>query len=427
MNRIGSSLAFLAALSFLSLTSPAIAKDVTPSSRVKRSVTVRSAPSQGSAKIDRLQPGQVVTVEGEQAGWFLVKLSDGRTGFVSKNWVVTIAEAEFLLAHEPLKVHVIDIGTGLAVFVEGSDFALLYDGGSQDDLADGSDNRILAYLKKVRPSLQRIDHLILSHPHKDHLELLPDVFDKFVVANVWDSGRINTTRGYCRFLKKVESEAGVKYHNALASSGLHEATFNSTGCKGTVRIPQSTQMSALPVRLGKGAQMTLLHRDAHPHSDANGNSVVVRLDLGQKRILLSGDAEGGERKLPTNLPDTKSIEGLLLSRSAAELPSDVLIVGHHGSLTSSRAAFLDAVRASTFVISSGPHPYSSKVLPDTEIVTELERRGTLLRTDRDDEACAANPRKIGPDTDESPGGCDNIVITVKADGSLTARYDNATD
>ena len=80
-----------------------------------------------------------------------------------------------------------------------------------------------------------------------------------------------------------------------------------------------------------------------------------------------------------------------------------------------------------FVISSGPHPYSSKVLPDAEIVDELERRGTLLRTDRDDEACAANPRKIGPDSDESPGGCDNIVITVKSDGTLTAQYDNTAD
>jgi len=72
-------------------------------------------------------------------------------------------------------MHAIDVGTGLALFVEGADFTLLYDGGSNDDTARGNQNRILAYLKSVRPDLTTLDHVILSHPHKDHVELLPDV------------------------------------------------------------------------------------------------------------------------------------------------------------------------------------------------------------------------------------------------------------
>ena len=87
-------------------------------------------------------------------------------------------------------VHAIDVGTGLAIFVEGNDFTLLYDAGSNDDSARGKDkDRVLAYLAKVRPDLKVIDHVILSHPHKDHVEMMDDVFETYEVRNVWDFGR----------------------------------------------------------------------------------------------------------------------------------------------------------------------------------------------------------------------------------------------
>ncbi len=66
-------------------------------------------------------------------------------------------------------------------------------------------------------------------------------------------------------------------------------------------------------------------------------------------------------------------------------------------------------------------------LPDPEIVADLQHRGTLLRTDIDDEACEANPQKIGPDADESPGGCDNILITIDPHGTLSASYNRISD
>ena len=105
----------------------------------------------------------------------------------------------------------------------------------------------------------------------------------------------------------------------------------------------------------------------------------------------------------------------------------MLVVGHHGSKTSSRDAFLDAVGAKIFAISSGPHPYRSVHLPDAEIVADLEHRGTLYRTDVDDDACDNNPNKIGPDADESPGGCDNILITIDPQGALNANYNRISD
>ena len=50
-------------------------------------------------------------------------------------------------------VHAIDVGTGLAIFVEGHDFTLLYDAGSNDDTARGADNRVVAYIRAVRPDV----------------------------------------------------------------------------------------------------------------------------------------------------------------------------------------------------------------------------------------------------------------------------------
>lgn len=407
----------------------AVAQEVAPSDRVVRNVVVRSGPGTDYGAIDRLSPGEVVQYLGEQPGWYNIALPDGRIGFVSKAWTILTGQEEGLLPVDAgaWSVHVIDIGTGLAVFVEGPDFTLLYDGGSQDDLAMGLNNRILAYIDAVRPGLETLDHIVLSHPHKDHLELLPDVFDRFAVRHVWESGRVNRTVGYCRFLRKVAAEPGVTYHDAIASGATRTVRFTANSCNGDVVLATGPMMTAAPVALGHGARMTMLYRDAYGHHDPNGNSVVVLLELGGRRVLLTGDAEGGDRESPSSPPRPDSIEGRLLACCRAELRSDAVVVGHHGSLTSSRDAFIEPTGARIFAISSGPYAYSSVVLPDEEVVAALSRGGRqVLRTDRDDAACMMASMKIGPDSDESPGGCDNIVMRISA-GRITAGYDNRHD
>jgi beta-lactamase superfamily II metal-dependent hydrolase len=165
--------------------------------------------------------------------------------------------------------------------------------------------------------------------------------------------------------------------------------------------------------------MTILHADGGSHSSPNENSLVVRLDLGTTRVLLMGDAEAGGRQSPGVPPSPSSIEGVLLTCCARELAAQVIVVGHHGSRTSSRRAFLDAVGASVFVVSSGPKKYSSVVLADADVIAELEARGQVFRTDVDDAACGANAAKIGPDADGQPGGCDNVRLLIG--GSLAVQ------
>lgn len=417
-------------------SSIANASEVLPSTRVSTAVMVREGPSTDTIILARLRPGETATLVDEVSGWYIIELNDGRRGYVSKVWTTVNPEAEIkLLGGGSHKIHVIDVGTGLAVFIEGPDFALLYDAGSQDDLHDGDENRVVAYIRAVRPGLEQIDHLILSHPHKDHLQLMPGVFDKFQIRNIWESGRVNKTDGYCHFLKAAMAEPNARYHDAIASHSTRSVTFTGSGCNGTINVKQAEMMTVTPVQLGASAKMHFLFRDAYPFPDPNDNSVVVRLDMGGKSVLLTGDAEAGERKMPSTPPNQRSIEAKLLECCASDLKADVLVVGHHGSLTSSRAAFLDAVKASIYVISSGPYPYHKVRLPDDEIISELESRGQVLRTDKEDafridnqaRACEMREQKIGPDVDESPGGCDNVVVTIEPDRPISASYSTISD
>ena len=333
------------------------------------------------------------------------------------------------------RVHAIDVGTGLSIFVEGADFTMLYDAGSRDDHGGGTNNRVLAYLRAVRPGMERIDHVILSHPHQDHHEMLDSVLAAFEVGHVWDSGSVATSCGYRAFLDAVLAEPNVVYHNAAGEGGTHEVRFAAASrCHGrarlaaTLALPRGSRISeGTRVDLGAGARMTFLHASADaPAGNLNEATVVVRVDLGGRRVLLAGDAEAGGRQAPGTAPAANSVEGHLIACCAPELRADLLVVGHHGSKTSSRIAFLDAVGAGQFVISSGPFAYSGVVLPDREVLAELGRRGAVWRTDLDDRRCRSNPAKIGRDR-RGAGGCDNVLVAVAPDGTMTSGYHRIAD
>lgn len=404
--------------------SSAIAQtQVEPSDRVRSNVVVRAGPSTGTPTIDALDPGERLEFVADLPYWYEVRLPDGRTGFVSEVWTVLVESAA-----GDFRVHVIDVGTGLAIFAEGPGFTLLYDAGSNDDRRAGVNNRVVAYLRRVRPDLGTIDHLILSHAHRDHLGLLPDIFEAYEVRHVWDSGRLHDTCGYLRFLQAVAAEPNVSYHSGLGANVAYTFTFEECGqSPRSIAVRLGPELRAETVSMEPGARVTFLNVDAAPHPDPNENSLVVRLDLAGRRILLTGDAEAGSRQPPSTPPQLGSIEAELLACCRALLASDVLVAGHHGSMTSSRGVFLDAVGAETFIISSGPQRYSGTSLPDQIIVEEFERRGTLWRTDMTDDTCGINPVKIGNDADGKAGGCDNILIDVASDGVIGVNYNRIAD
>src|SRR5829696_6552189 len=170
----------------------ALADVVVPSADVTTGVIVRASASSQSAAMGILSPGQQLELIGSVPHWHEARLPSGADGFVSKRWTLVIATAAPpgrpapAAAAPTFTIDVVDVGTGLGILVRGPDFTLVYDGGSNDDLARGPANRLLAYLRAVAPTLTTIDHLILSHPHRDHVELLPDLFGAYQITQVWD-------------------------------------------------------------------------------------------------------------------------------------------------------------------------------------------------------------------------------------------------
>ncbi|QNP45638.1 SH3 domain-containing protein [Sphingomonas sediminicola] len=90
-----------------------------PSDRVSRNVVIRSAPSRASPAVGALTRGESLKVIRETARWRQVRMSDGSTGYVSKAWTIVVGGPAITALGSPTKLHMIDVGTGLALFVEG--------------------------------------------------------------------------------------------------------------------------------------------------------------------------------------------------------------------------------------------------------------------------------------------------------------------
>lgn len=318
--------------------------------------------------------------------------------------VATAADLPDALVPGSYRLHLIDVGTGLAVLIQGVDFTLLYDAGSNDRIEKPS--RVIAYLAAVLgPSgdddlcgesapKKRIDHVVLSHPHFDHASALDTVLHCYEVTNYWDSGKTAKTKFYLELL------------DALVRTPL---TYHTAADEPQAPIPSWKRYSeGDTVQLGEGARFTILH--ANPRaSDENEASLVLSVQLGRTRVLLVGDAESGGRKDPSY--PAGEVEEYLIDHHRDQIRSDILQVGHHGSMTSSRHDFIEAVKPAYALVSTGPKTYSKTKLPDQVVLDELARSGaTILRTDERDGKCPVTNRIGG--NDEGPGGCDTWVITI---------------
>jgi competence protein ComEC len=318
------------------------------------------------------------------------------------------------------RIHLIDVGTGLSILIQGHDFAMLYDAGSND--RDETPLRVLAYLaaalgpsgddlcveRGAPPPTGRValPNVVLSHPHFDHGSAMDLVIHCYDVANLWDSGRVTDTAFYRDLIAAVARSTATTYHTASEVPTDH--VHSVKGLESTIARWERFGEGDV-VALGDGARFTILHAEGKKLPDPNQNSIVLAVQLGTTRLLLVGDALSGERHAPSAAPG--EVEAFLLEQHAAALRADILQVGHHGSKTSSRHAFLAAVQPSLALVSSGPKEYGHTVLPDAEVIDELRNDGaTVLRTDDHDAHCELAQR-IGGAT--GPGGCDSYIIEVQ--------------
>ncbi len=232
-------------------------------------------------------------------------------------------------AGEVFTLHFIDVGQGDAIFLRTPRKNLLVDGGVRNSGVTG-------YLQDLE--IDTIHLVIGTHPHADHIGGLIEVFQRFVVLEVIDPGVTHTTVTFRDYLTAIEEQ---------------NITF-TVGRKG------------MEWSLSDEASMHVLH-PSHPSGNRlNDASIVARLDLGEIRVLLTGDAEQpGEQAM---LSDPESLR------------AHILKVGHHGSNTSSTWSFLQAVQPEVSVIMCGLNNRYGH--PHEEVLMRLSNIGTdIFRTD----------------------------------------------
>lgn len=224
-----------------------------------------------------------------------------------------------------LHVHFIDVGQGDSILIQAPDGAtMLIDGGYSGAGA-------LAYLKAQQ--ITKIDVMVATHPHADHIGGLVDVLRALPVGEIWTSGAVHTTGVFEQLLDAI-ADAKVPYH---------EAKRGDTIALGTL-------------------QFAVLHSDPDA-AELNDSSVVLHLAYGSVSFLFTGDAEGpGEQAM--------------LREVKTQLPSTILKVGHHGSSTSSSPAFLAAVRPAVAIYSAGAH--NSYGHPHASTIQNLKRVGAAI-------------------------------------------------
>ncbi len=236
----------------------------------------------------------------------------------------------------------LDAGQGdAAVFHLPQNRTVLIDGGSRTQTRDTGERVLLPYLR--HRGVKKIDFLLLTHSHNDHLGGFISLLESIPVKHILLSDSANQNHLFRTFLNSANQKnipiTICKPGDALI---FKEAEF---------------QFLAPPARWTNTA-----------HISANHLSLVCRVEMQGKSILMMGDAE-------------KETE-IFLINSHSLIRSDILKAGHHGSSTSSLPEFIQNVRADDAVISVGRNNRFNH--PSSSVITLYHARGmNIHRTDHE--------------------------------------------
>lgn len=271
-------------------------------------------------------------------------------------WVAAVAAAALATAslgarevarrgREDLRVTFLDVGQGDAILIEGPrGFTALVDGGGRYDGSFDTGARIVEPVLRAA-GVGRLDLVVLSHAHPDHLNGLFRIIERFPVGALWTHGDGGRNPAFARLLELAERQSVPRPRPArlVWNDLVLEAVGPWYG--GRIGVP--------------------------PGLSVNDASLVLALGYQGRRVLLPGDiGVEGEAEL------------LDRRREGLDLDADVLKVPHHGSRHASTAPFLDAVSPKLAVFTVGR--FNRFGLPSPEAIARYRERGVKLRrTDRD--------------------------------------------
>lgn len=230
----------------------------------------------------------------------------------------------------------LDVGQGLAAVIQTQNHALIYDTGDRFSAKFNAGRAVIIPFLKQQ-NIQQVDKLIVSHGDRDHiggakaiLEQYPDIL--------------------------VLSSATEKIQHAFVDACVEGQRWRWDGVDFEILNPLASGMTAQD-------------RSRNNLYEGNNNSCVLKVGNDKYSVLLTGDIE-------------QATESRLIRMSPEKLSVNVLIAPHHGSRTSSSAAFIDKVSPAIVVFPVG---YRNRFgFPKQDIISRYESRQVkILNTARD--------------------------------------------
>ena len=224
-------------------------------------------------------------------------------------------------------VEFIDVGQADCALIYTDNAAMLIDGGNNPD------GELVAQFIKEQ-GIDKLDYVIATHAHEDHIGGLDVVLDEIDVEYIMMPLVEHTSKSYYDLLDAIDNSNAEVLMPAVGDTyGFDGATWQVVNCH------------------------------AQDEDNLNESSIVIRLVHGEVSFLFTGDAE--------------IVNELDMMVSDCEIESDILKVGHHGSSTSSCEEFIAAVDPELAIISCGKD--NSYGHPHWETVETLENAGIEMR------------------------------------------------
>jgi competence protein ComEC len=260
---------------------------------------------------------------------------------------IFLFEADWQNCHRGFTFAMLNVGQGDGLFIESpTGTHVLVDGGPPKS--------ILGPLSQVMPPFAKnIDAMMITNPDSDHIGGFADVLKNYKVGALFEPGTVSPSKTYENLEAEIKKE---KIPDILAKRGMR-------------------------LDLGGGVILNILFPDRDVSTWAtNDGSMMARLTYGNIAIMLTGDAPMKTERI------------LLAENSPAQLKSNVLKVGHHGSRTSTSPSFVQAVLPTYALISDGkdnkyghPHQETLDTLAQFGVkVFRTDQLGTIiLKSDGD--------------------------------------------
>jgi competence protein ComEC len=228
-----------------------------------------------------------------------------------------------------LKITAIDVGQGSSTLVQfPHGINMLIDGGGFADSSFDMGKMVIApFLYAER--ISKIDIVVLTHPHPDHLQGLIYIVNNFAVRELWCTG-LKADDDLFRELEKAINKSDIKIKYVSAQT-------------------QPVKINGVEIKILWPLKPLLEEGNQLSYEDANDSSLVMKIIYDNSAFLFTADISA-------------SVEDLLI-KSGQNLQSDILFVPHHGSVYSSTPSFIGHVKNSQAIFSAGktnvfrhPHP-----------------------------------------------------------------------